>query len=74
MQATMIQDEYSDICMNYPYEVERVYADGNIRLKKNPRRYDGKYFEIRHNGKTLSLKEAYNIWQFECVKRQSGIS
>ncbi|MED9905258.1 MAG: hypothetical protein UFG06_13895 [Lachnospiraceae bacterium] len=73
MQATMIQDEYSDICLGYPYEVDRVYADGHIRLKNGPRRYDGRCFEIQHKGKKINLKEAYRRYLFEKVKRRSGI-
>ena len=37
----MIKDEYPDLAMGYPYEIEKVYNDGHIKLKGSPRRYTG---------------------------------
>ena len=70
MQAIMIKDEYSDICPNYPYDIDRVYGNGHIRLKNSPRLYCGSSFEIYKDGKKIGIKEAYRQYKLSEVKRK----
>lgn len=73
MQAILIKDEYSDLSMDYPYEVERVFHYTYIKLKGNPRRYTSTSFEIWHNGKKISHREAYRQYKLKIVKEKLGI-
>ena len=56
MKAIMVKDDYLDITLGFPYEVDRIYADGHIRLKNSPRIYQASSFHIYHNGKKISCK------------------
>lgn len=73
MTAYLIKDEYSDITLNYPYEVDRVYSDGHIRLKNSPRIYDGKSFRILHKGNSVSLSKAYEIYRVDVLMKKIGM-
>lgn len=73
MYAVMVKDEYSDICLGHAYDVERVFADGHIKLTNSPRRYNGNCFRIYDKSKIVSLKEAYRRYRLEQVKKRLGI-
>lgn len=73
MKAIMVKDDYLDITLGFPYEVDRIYADGHIRLKNSPRIYQASSFRIYHNGKKISCKEAYRLQQIEAVKKRLGL-
>ena len=73
MKAIMVKDDYLDITLGFPYEVDRIYADGHIRLKNSPRIYQASSFSIYHNGKKISCKEAYRLQQIEAVKKRLGL-
>lgn len=61
MKAILINDRHSDLAMDFPYEVEKVFLDGQIKLKESPGRYAGEHFKIINDGKEISLQKAYDI-------------
>ena len=73
MIARMRNDGYVDITPGFPYEVDRVYFDGHIRLKNSPRRYRSGCFEIFHKGKKITHKEAYRLYRLNCIKDKLGM-
>lgn len=73
MQAILIKDEYSDIAMDFPYEVERVYATTYIRLKNSPRIYRSGSFKIMHKGKHITHRDAYKLYKIEMIKKKLGM-
>lgn len=73
MKAIMVKDDYLDIALGFPYDVDHIYADGHIRLKNSPRIYQASSFKIYHKDKKISCKEAYRLQQLEDVKRRLGI-
>lgn len=73
MKAIKVKDGYPDIKPGVPYEVDRIYEDGHIRLKNSKRLYKASSFRIFHNEKKVSCKEAYRLQQLENVKRRLGI-
>lgn len=73
MQAILIKDEYSDIAMGFPYEIEKVFGKKHIKLKNSPRRYVSSSFDIMHNGKKISHKEAYRQYKIQIVKDKLGM-
>ena len=63
----------------FKYEVKKLIKGGNngnghyVMVEGSPRRYDAKCFEIWHNGKKISAKEAFRLQQIEVVKRKLGM-
>ena len=73
MQAIMVEDEYSDIVLHHPYEIEKVYCYTHIKLKNSPRLYDSGCFAIVHHGKKISHREAYRQYKIQIVKDKLGM-
>ncbi len=73
MQAIMVEDEYSDIVLHHPYEIEKVYCNTHIKLKNSPRIYMSNSFVIIHNGKKISHREAYRQYKIQIVKNKLGM-
>ena len=75
MFAVMIKDEYTDITPGFPYEVDKIFSrpDGHIKLKGCPRRYEIECFDIFHDGKRISYKEAYRLYKLGVVKEKLGM-
>ena len=75
MIAVMIKDEYPDLVIGYKYTVKRIYHPSNnyIMVEGSPRRYLSNSFEFWHDGKKISLAEAYRRQQIETVKRKLGM-
>lgn len=59
VRAVMTNDDYVDLVMYYPYEVEKV--DKHVKLKNNPGMYDSRCFLLLHNGKEVSCEEANRL-------------
>lgn len=73
MQAIMVKDEYVDLEPNCPYEVEKVYSENYIQLKRSHRRYKSGSFKLMHNGKKISHEEAYRLYKIEVVRKKLGM-
>lgn len=73
MQAILIKDEYADIAMDFPYEIDRVFHDDYITLKGSPRRYLSNSFRIMNNGKQIKHSEAYRLYKIDLVKKKLGM-
>lgn len=73
MQAILIKDEYADIAMDFPYEVDRVFHDRYIKLKNSPRRYMSNAFKIMHKGKRITHRDAYKLYKIEMIKKKLGM-
>ena len=73
MKAILVKDEYSDIILEWEYDIDRIYADRHIKLKNGPRRYDAKCFIFMNKGKKISYREAYRLQQLEKVKKKLGM-
>lgn len=75
MKAIMVKDEYSDITPEFPYEVDKIFckADGHIKLKGSPRRYQIGCFRLEHNGKRITYEEAYRLQQLDRVREKLGV-
>lgn len=77
MIAVMIKDEYPDLVLGFRYKVEKMITRSNggyhLMVEGSPRRYMTGCFEIWHNGKKVSAKEAYRLQQIEVVKRKLGM-
>ena len=39
MKAILVKDEYSDITLEWEYDIDRIYSDGHIKLMNSQRRY-----------------------------------
>lgn len=72
MRARMVKDDYIDLAPKYPYEVERIYSNGYIKLKHSPRRYRLSSFELTYKGKPIEKQEAYRLDVLERTKRKLG--
>lgn len=77
MIAVMIKDEYPDLVQGFRYKVKKIITRSGsgyyLMVEGSPRRYMTGCFEIWHNGKKVSAKEAYRLQQIEVVKRKLGI-
>ena len=75
MKAIMVKDEYNDLVAGRLYEVNKVIkgAEYRIVVEGSPRRYRADRFEIWHNGKKISAKEAYRQQQLEIFKKRLGL-
>ena len=69
----MVGNEYADLDLYVPYEIEKVCCHTHIKLKGNPRTYLSKYFVITHKGKKISHKEAYRQYKIQIVKDKLGM-
>lgn len=74
LTAKMVKDEYVDLVLGYPYEVERMFSQyAYVQLKGSPRRYDMHCFEFYLNGEKISAKAAYRWYRIERVKAKFGM-
>lgn len=73
MIAVMVKDDYLDITKDYPYEIDRIYSDGHIKLKNSPRKYLNGAFIFFNGDKKINYTEAYRLQQLEVVKQKLGI-
>jgi len=68
MVARMRNDGYIDLSPDFPYEIDKVLANGYIKLKHSPRRYRVMCFKLYHNDKQITYKEAYRLYRLQCIK------
>ena len=76
MTAVIIKDEYPDLVEGFQYKLKKMISSSNtyyVMVEGSPRRYNAKCFEIWHNGKKISAKEAFRLQQIETVKRKLGL-
>lgn len=73
MIAYMKDDEYIDLTPDYPYEIDKVFSNGYIKLKNGPRRYKADCFYIYHKGKQIAIKDAYRIYKTNKMLSKVGI-
>lgn len=73
MQARLIKDEYSDLCLGFPYTIKKVMYDGHIILEGSPRRYTASSFEITYKGKVITPTEAYRVYKVESTMQKLGM-
>ena len=73
MKAILVKDEYSDIILEWEYDIDRIYSDRQIKLKNRPRRYKSECFILMNKGKKISYREAYRLQQLENVKKKLGM-
>lgn len=71
--AVKIDCNYPDLLNGKEYEVVRIFYNGQIELKDNPRRYFADSFIFKKNGKKTSFKELYRMQQIDKVKEKLGI-
>ena len=73
MKAILVKDEYSDIILEWEYDIDRIYSDGHIKLMNSKRRYKTECFIFMNKGKKISYREAYRLQQIENVKKKLGM-
>ena len=63
MVAYVKDNEYADLIPNQAYEIEKVSSNRYLIFKGNPRRYCIGSFNIFHNGKQITIMQAYHLYR-----------
>lgn len=72
MVAYMRNDGYIDLTPDYPYEIDKLMANGYIKLKQSPRKYRACCFDIYHKGEKITFSKAYNIYKVQSALKKVG--